>query len=252
MKQWLGVLALVTLAGCQTQPNIKQMEDENRTLQGKLDSANSEILALKAREDELEIQVTELSRVMGVLDTEKTVRVQESSELRGQVRRFVQQNVDALKEFLVQSDLLDYVGGELVQRSQVDDKSLLLVDMANPMPANGTITGVSAHFINPGTFTVQVMRPVAGDLVTIWQSGSLQAPKAGVTRVNFPVNVGVEKGDYIAYYFNAPGLVSYDTGTGDTRYQDDPLSLGEVLKAGRLKGEREKRAYSVGVYGLLN
>jgi len=88
--------------------------------------------------------------------------------------------------------------------------------------------------------------------VVIWQSDSLQAPRAGVTRVNFPVSVGVEKGDFMAYYFHAAGLVSYDTGTGNTRYQDKPVALGELVKASRLDGEREKRAYSLGVYGLLN
>ena len=252
MKRLSVLLALVLLAACQTQPNIKQMEDENRALEAELAKANRNIEALQTRESQLQAQVAELNRIMDVLDTEKTVRVQESSELRGQVRRFVQQNIDALKEFLVQSDLLDYVGGELVQRENVDNESLLLVDMANPIPADGTLTGVSAHFVNPGHFTVQVLRPVDDQLVVIWQSETLQAPKAGVTRVNFPVNVGVEQGDYVGYFFHAAGLVSYSRGTGDTRYQNTHVNLGEAIKVSRLKGDREKRAYSVGVYGLLN
>lgn len=252
MKRLSVLLALVLLAACQTQPNIQQMEEKNDALQAELEKANRNIEVLQTREGQLQAEVAELNRIMDVLDTEKTVRVQESSELRGQVRRFVQQHIDALKEFLVKSDLLDYVGGELVQRSHVDNESVLVVDMANPIPADGTLTGVSAHFINPGHFTVQVLRPVDEQLVVIWQSESLQAPKTGVTRVNFPVSVGVEQGDYVGYYFSAAGLVSYDRGTGDARYQDKPVALGELVKTSRLKGEDQKRAYSVGVYGLLN
>ncbi|MDO3386527.1 hypothetical protein QWI17_11840 [Gilvimarinus sp. SDUM040013] len=246
----LVVTALAT--GCQTQPNIQKMQDENEQLQTELDQARAKIVSLKNQEQALQSQIDELTRVMSVLDTEKTVRVQESSELRGQVRRFVQKEIDELKDFMVQSDLLDYVGGELVQRSQVDREPLLMVDMDNPMPADGTITGISAHFVKPGTFTVQVMRPVEDQVVVIWQSQVLQATEAGVSRVNLPVSVGVEQGDYIGYFFQEAGTVSFDEGTGNARYYDDPVTLGQSLKIRSLKGAKEKRAYSVGVYGLLN
>mgnify|MGYP003134446947 FL=1 len=248
----ISVLALLTLSGCQTPPDVKQVQDENLQLQTELAQARGKIDALASEQDRLQREIDELNRVKSVLDTEKTVRVQESSDLRGQVRRFVQREIDMLKEFMVQSDLLDYVGGELVQRSRVDSEPLLLVDMANQMPGSGTITGVSAHFVKPGTFNVQVLRPVDDQPVVIWQSARLQATQSGVQRVNFPVSVGVERGDLIAYQFNEAGLVSFDTGTGDTRYTDDSVALGELIKVRSLRGESDKRAYSVGVYGLLN
>lgn len=252
-KVLAGLLVATALtAGCQTQPNMQKMQDENKQLQSELDQARAKIVTLENQEQALQGEIDELKRVMSVLDTEKTVRVQESSVLRSQVRRFVQKEIDELKDFMVQSDLLDYIGGELVQRSQVDSEPWLLVDMDNPMPADGTITGVSAHFIKPGTFTVQVMRPVQDQMLVIWQSQVMQATDAGVARVNFPVSVGVEQGDYIGYYFQEAGIVSFDEGTGNTLYSDDPVSLGQSLKVRSLKGARDKRAYSVGVYGLLN
>ena len=246
------LLLALTLSACQTPPDVKQVEAQNLQLQTELAQAQNKIDALASEQARLQREIDELNRVKTVLDTEKTVRVQESSELRGQVRRFVQRQIDMLKEFMVQSDLLDYVGGELVQRSNVDTKPLLLVDMANPMPGSGTITGVSAHFVKPGTFNVQVMRPVDDQLVVIWQSARLKAVNSGVQRVNFPVSVGVEQGDVIAYQLNEAGVVSFDTGTGDTRYSDDSVALGELLNTRSLRGEQDKRAYSVGVYGLLN
>lgn len=246
------LMATLLAAGCQTQPNMKKMQDENAQLQSELDQARAKIVTLENQGQSLQSEIDELKRVMAVLDTEKTVRVQESSELRGQVRRFVQKEIDELKTFMVQSDLLDYIGGELVQRSKVDNEPLMLVDMDKPMPADGTITGVSAHFVKPGTFTVQVLRPVEDQYLVIWQSHVLQATDAGVARVNFPVNVGVEKGDYIGYYFQEAGIVSYDEGTGNTRYLHEPVTLGQSLKERSFKGARDKRAYSVGVYGLMN
>lgn len=251
--QWVAsLLAVALLAGCGAQPGVKDMQSKNARLQSELDQSRARIVTMQSKEKQLETEISSLKRVMGVLDTEKTVRTEESSNLRGEVRVFVQNHIDAFKGFLVQSDLLDYVGGELVQRSKVDSNKILLVDLAHPMPSNGTLTGVSAHFVKPGTFTVQVMRRVDNNLVTIWKSSSLQAAEAGVKRVPFPVSVGVEKGDFIAYYFNEEGVVSFDEGTGNTRYSKSPVSLGEVIKISSLKGAKDRRAYSVGVYGLLN
>ncbi|WP_020210539.1 hypothetical protein [Gilvimarinus chinensis] len=241
-----------TLAGCQTPPNIKQMQDENAQLKAELTQSKAKVVALQQQERQLQSHINELNRVMAVLDTEKTVRVQESSELRSQVRRYVQKEIDELKAFMVQSDLLDFVGGELVQRNSIDHQSMLLVDLANPMPASGTLTGVGAHFIKPGTFTVQVLRPVQEHLLVIWTSSTLTATNSGVSQVNFPISVGVEKGDVIGYVFHQPGVVSFDEGTGNTRYISDVPKLGQSIKVRSLEGSSEKRAYSVGVYGLLN
>jgi hypothetical protein len=46
--------------------------------------------------------------------------------------------------------------------------------------------------------------------------------------------------------------VSFDEGTGDTRYLTKDLKLGGTVKKSSLLGENKKRSYSIGVYGLLN
>ena len=76
--------------------------------------------------------------------------------------------------------------------------------------------------------------------------------RAGRQRLEFPVTVGVEKGDVLAYHLAQPGMVGFDTGTGDTRYLDEDIAVGTTVKPSSLEGENDKRAYSVGVFGLLN
>lgn len=254
MKLSVGTLlvATVVLGACQVQPDIKQIQDQNLQLSTDLDKARQDIAQLQAQEQKLLTDITELNRVNNVLDTEKSSRVQESSELRSQVRRFVQNQIDAYKNFMVQGGLLDYVGGELVERSKVVDKPLLLVDLMNTIPSAGTLTGVGAHFVRPGTFSVKVLRPVDNQLVVIWDSQLLEVTQAGINRINFPVSVVVEKGDVIAYHFKQGAAVSFDEGTGDTRFQEEELKLGQTTRASSLAGEKHRRAYSLGVYGLLN
>lgn len=254
MTHKLSLLILCSLlAACQTPQNLQQLQQKNQQLETELTSARSAIQRLESSEASLQAEVQELNRIMGVLGTEKSSRMQESSQLRGLMREFVQDQIDLLKEFLVKGDLLDYVGGELVSRTGTDqpEQDKVLVDLANPMPAEGVLTSVGGFFTMPGSFRVKVMRPVEGNLFVVWESKPLNVAAAGKTRINFPVNVGVEKGDLLAFYFPHQVIAALDTGTGDTRTYDGDVALGKSLAIRSLDNGKQKRAYSLGVYGLL-
>lgn len=248
-----AVLAGVSLiAACQTPPDIQQLQNENTALQAQLIDAKNAIGELEADKVVLQQDMAELNRVIDVLGEEKDSRVSESTNLRGQARHFVQQQIDVLKEFLLASDLLDYIGGELVERSQTDEESLLVVDLDNAIPRDGTLTGIGGYFQSAGSVSVKVLRPVENDLVVVWSSDPVDVDAGGVHRIKFPVSVGVEQGDYLAYFFAQGGLVSFDTGTGDWRYSDNNIAVGNSIRRSSLKGGSEKRAYALGAFGLLN
>lgn len=242
----------VLMWGCQTPPDIKQLQDKNGALQHQLGQAKETIRTLENDKQLLQQNVAELERVKGILGQEKSSRVVESTHLRGEVRRFVQSQIDTLKQFLLASNLLDYVGGELVKRSNLDTKPVLILDMYNKVPRNGAITGVGAYFQDVGTVSVKVLRPIDDKFVVVWASSPITVPGKGIQQLQFPVSVGVEQGDVLAYYLASPRMVSFDTGTGDTRYTASDIVVGGVLKPSSMSGGKEKRAYSIGVNGLLN
>ncbi len=252
LRACLVMLVALALFGCQAAPDVKKLQDKNVALEQQLSQANQDIGKLKADKKLLEQDVAELNRVVSVLGQEKSSRVTESTNLRGQVRQFVQTRIDSLKTFLLASDLLDYIGGEMVERATVDEQPVLLVDLYNKVPRNGTLTGVGAYFQATGSVSVKVLRPIAGNNVVVWASPAIAVPERGVQRLEFPVTVGVEKGDILAYHLSQVGMVGYDTGTGDTRYLDEDVAVGTSIKTSSLEGENDKRAYSVGVFGLLN
>jgi len=243
---------MVSLLGCQSPANVKDLQVDNARLQASLASAKQEIVALSGEKNKLQQDIVELNRVMGVLDIEKTSRVTESSSLRGHVRSFVQDQIDGLKDFMVMGDLLDYVGGELVARTNVNEKLVMIVDLAHPMPRDGVLTGVGGFWAKTGEIKVKVLRPVDDRLLVVWASKALRITELGRSTINFPVNVGAEKGDVMAYYLQEPSSVSYDAGTGNARYLNDDAVIGSMLRLKDLKGAKEQRAYSLGVYGLLN
>jgi hypothetical protein len=126
------------------------------------------------------------------------------------------------------------------------------VDFANPMPSSGVLTGVGGHFSRSGVFTVKVLHSVGGQHVAVWESKPVQVSQPGKQQIQFPVSVGVEKGDLIAYYFSQAPNVSFDTGTGETLYRDSDVSLGGSISKTFLSGGSERRSYSLGVYGLMD
>ncbi len=249
--QWILILAALSLTACQTPPNMQQLESEKQSLQVELKAAEQEITKLKSERDAIQSDLNEANRVIGVMGGEKSARVQESSTLRNEVRRFVQRQIDGLKSFLVRGDLLDYVGGEQVARKKYDNRPLMLVDLQNAVPRPGVLTGVGGHFAKPTQMVVKVLRPINNDLVVIWESRPIAINKAGRVNVTFPVTVGVEKGDVLGYYFPKLATATFDTGTADTRYTKENLRPGSKLKPSSLSGKNERRSYALGVYGLL-
>ena len=252
MRHSLSLLLFAALLfGCQTPPNIQQLENKNQTLQQQLNSTNQKITTLESDHKKLNTEMNEKNRLIGIMETEKTSLTKESTLLRGQLRTFVQGQIDSLKSFLLNSNLLDYIGGELIRRKKYDNKPLMLVDNKNPIPQAGVLTGLGGYFAKPTTVIVKVLRKVNDDLVVVWESKTMTISKTGIVKKNFPVNVGVEKGDIIGYNFPKLATVSFDEGTGDTRTTQENLNLGKTVKLSSLDKSKQKRAYSLGVYALL-
>lgn len=251
LQRFLLLGVSVFLLSCQTSPNIQRLEMEKAEVEAELESARQQISSLESERRILAGDNAELKRVMAILDTEKSSRTQESTQLRMQVRKFTQAQIDNLKEFLVQSDLLDYIGEEIFDRTKMGAEPGVLVDFANPIPRNGSLIGVNGYFAQPTHFFVNVLRPLNDRYVVIWQSQVVEVNKLGYQRVRFPVSVGVEKGDVIAYDFPVSIGVKYDQGTGNTLMSKRSYPLGASIEAGSLKGEEERRAYSLGVIAIL-
>ncbi|VAX10822.1 hypothetical protein MNBD_GAMMA25-2471 [hydrothermal vent metagenome] len=241
---------LFILSGCQTPISTQELESRNQSLQQQLDSAENKIKNLKSEQGKLQSALNESNRVLQIIGKEKSSRFTESTLLRSQARHFAQTQIDVYKSFLVNNNLLDYVGGELIKRKQYDNQRIMLVDLKNEIPHSGVLTGIGAYYARPTEMTVKVLRKIENKLVVVWESRVLKIKKTGLVKTRFKVTVGVEKGDVLGYYFSKAATVAFDKGTGDTRYLNRNLRPGSSISPSSLEGD-EQRAYSLGVYGLL-
>lgn len=239
------------MIACQSTPEVQALKDSNAELKAQLAGAKQQISSLSSEHHIMASDNTELKRVMSILDSEKNSRTEESLVLRAQTRRFTQSTIDQLKKFLVQSNLLDYIGEELVDRTKMDLDAMVLVDLDNPVPRSGTLVGIHGVFAQSTRFVVNILRPVDDRFVVIWQSPMLEMSNVDAQRLTFPLTVGVEKGDVIAYDFPDSVGVKYDQGTGNTVLSTKSLLLGASIERSGFKLAEEKRAYSIGVTAIL-
>jgi len=246
------ILCSTILVGCGSTSNKNDLQEVVTNLESQLSVAKTENNKLQNENSLLQFNLVKLNRVVSALDTEKTSRVKESSVLRHRVRKFVQNEITGLKSFLVEGGLLDYIGGELVQRGSTEDSPMTIVDLNNSINSSGVLTSVGAYVIKPTTVTVKVLRYIESNLVVVWESNPIQMNLIGPNRHQFVNSVSVEKNDVVAYEFSKNVGVGFSEGTADSRYSMSPLRLGDSIHVSSLLGAQKKRAYSIGVYGLLN
>jgi hypothetical protein len=234
------ILAPALSTGC---ANVQQLRKERDVLAAELSVKKDRITVLDG-------QVDMLAGVNRALTREKNARVKETTEVRREVRDFVRQQVGAIQTFSQSHKLLDYIGGELIQREHSAGKSPCRIDMKNRIAAGTQLTGGGVYLTGPSKFSFCILRPVTDGLQVVWMSRTFANSQPGLVRVTFASPIGAAKGDIIGLYSDAALQVPYDVGTGDTRTVMQKPKVGLAVRRSALKGD-ENRAYSFGVVGFL-
>jgi hypothetical protein len=237
----------VLLTGC---ASTQQLKHERDVLAAELSVERDRVAQLKEEKRNLEERVASLEGIGNVLQKEKARRVEDAIGVRREVRGFVKAQVDALSAFSQRAQLLDYLGGEIIERSMTDGQNVLLVDDRNIIPAPAT--GLGGRFLSKGRMPCHfcVLRGQDQTLAVVWMSGLFNAPGAGVHDVDFKIPVGVEKGDRIGLLAPAECLVPFDEGTGKTIVFPGPVRPGQRIDSSKT-GKPSTRTYSFGIIGFL-
>ncbi len=235
-----GLLVLGLLAGCAPQ-NIQILQQENQDLKARLRTA-------KTRNQELQHQVEECRALSETLAKEKKAKEEDITSLREITRAFLKSQFDALTAFSRHDELMDYVGGELIERARKDGKNLTVVNLA-PLGRNCVVYCVKGLF-DPGTkVKLKLFRPTDQGLLCIWESPVLVAAASGVQKLDLDTPLNALKGDVIGFYFPDKPGTPYDLATGSFRVFTGEIKLGKPLPAA---GQADHRNYSIGISGLLD
>lgn len=220
-------------------------------LQQRIQMLEGQLAVEKAEKEDLQTQLQTLREITHTLEKEKGVRVEETAAVRSQIRSFVQLQVETLRDFSQNTELMDYVGAEILSRSKTGGNNLLLVDLQNSFKENTTVISGRLYGKSDTKAVFCLLRPQGDTLDVIWMSKVFNIPTEGVFKVSFDTPVTAKMNDIIGLY--CPGVVGipYDIGTGDTRSIQGPVDTGMKIRIDSLDG-KQKRAYSFGINGFFN
>jgi len=229
------ILVATALCGC-TSSRVSQLRQEIKDADSRREAAERDLAGQK------EIEQT--------LRREKQALTEDGAVVRREARSFVKAQMQVLRDFSENKAILDYVGGELIPREHGGGKTLLLVDLQNPLPSTGILLGGKLLANDKTDVSFCILRPQGKNLVVVWMSELTAIPKTGISVVTFNTPVTAEKGDLIGLYSPADVQVPFSRGTGDTRTLEGPIKVGQVVPVEALNQDGS-RMYSFGVAGFL-
>jgi hypothetical protein len=252
----LGV-AVVALfnAGCASMSqDAQQMADENKGLRQELQANERTIQGLNREKDRLTEDLAYSTHRNDILEKEKTARIDEASQTRKGVREFTDQVMNSLQTYFQKAEVVDYIGGELIARDNVDTtKNMLLVDLGNPLRADGTVIGARAYLTGPSRLQFCLLRADESNskftIVSI--TPPIIAADSGSQSWSFEVPMAGQKGDLIGVYMPDDVSIPYDDAdTGHVVWAPGPAKLNSAVTV-KVGSARNKRAYSFGVVGYF-
>ena len=260
MKPLLALLVLPALfcSGCYTTDQaMLQLKQKNRDLIQQVAERESTIKLLKNDKEFLQNELAYYTKRATVLDKEKKARMEASTGLRQGIREFTDNVMNSLRNYYQKTELVDYIGSELIARTVLgDNNNTLLIDLDHPLEADGTLIGGSAYIAAaPARLVFCLLRPVAGkpgQYQVVRMSDPQASDRRGMQAWTFQVPLAGKQGDLIGVFFPELVAVPYDDAdTGNAALVPGPIQAGDVVKV-REPEKRNKRAYSFGMTGFLN
>lgn len=244
------------LGGCASvDQQLMALQQENAGLKQDIQAKVAQLEVLSAEKARLTSELDYCNRRASVLSKEKSARQDESTVLRKGIREFAEAMQKTLQTYFQRTEIVDYIGSELIERANVDaeQKTILLADLSNPVPAGGTLIGGRAWVKSPTRLNFCLLRlnPENGKYTIVTMTPEISAAQAGLQTWVFDIPMAARKGDLIGVYFPDAVSIPYDAvDTGQVVAIPGEAKIGASVSVG--VGESgNKRSYSFGVVGYL-
>lgn len=255
MPTMIALLGALLLAGCATtNEQLIALQTENAGLKQDVQAKDSRIQELTADKTKLTTELDYCTKRADVLVKEKSARLGEASELRKGIREFTEQMQKSLQTYFQRTEIVDYLGSELIARASADpQKTVLLVDLNNPVPENGTVIGGRAWLTGPARLSYCLLRHEQnGKYTAVAVTPEITASQTGLQNWVFDLPISAHKGDLIGIYLADNVTIPYDdVDTGQVVAIPGEIKPGASV-AITPGDSRNKRTYSFGVVGYFD
>ena len=268
--RWIFLLMTATLTATGCAANCQNIQMELNTCQTTLADQDFIIKkqesALRQKDQKIAEQqetiqnmgtdIAELNRQLNIITTEKGRNDARIRNIAASVREFIKKQMQENRNFLTDIALEDFIGNELIDRANSGDESMIIINVAHPVPSGGQINGIGGYFNGSADILVKLLRPVGNDYLVVYNKPvRVEAETPGEQYLDFDSPFIVKKGDILAYYFPGPVNVPYDVNIGINTYakmRSDKYGHGDRVAADNIWGsETVNRKYSLNYYGVF-
>jgi hypothetical protein len=236
----LSLMLILLLSGCVSQ-DVRHLQQENELLK-------SQISRAETKNRQLQNDLKECHALTATLSKEKKAQKTNITSLRGKTREFLKGLHGMFSRFSKNDELMDYTGGELIERAHMEGRDLTIVDFGNPLRGDAVIYMVKGLFSKRTKMKLKLLRRTEDGLLCIWESPLLTVKEKGMKSLDLTPPLNALRGDYLGFYFPEDVGVPYDQKTGDYAVYDGEVKMGEYLPG---YAEAKGRNYSMGVAGIL-
>ncbi len=221
---------------------------DNNTLKKENSLLKTQLNETRAENTRLGDNLDKCSKISDTLSKEKTSKDASMSSLRAKTRVFLRNEYDVLNRFSKNDELMDYIGGEQIERKGLKGSNQTLVDM-RPLSANAVIYVIKGDFMSQTKIIPKLFRETDSGLICVWEGTLLIVESVGLTSLELSTPLNAMKGDFIGLYFPDDVTVPFDDETGSFSVYSRNIKMGSPLPTTPIF---MKRSYSIGVSGLLD
>ena len=228
---------LFSLTGCADPEGLRNQIKE-------LNNEISEMLVIK---EELTSKLNSCNKLTSDLTQEKEERHKNLTSLKAKTRRFIKEEYNFLGAFSKSEELMDYKGGELIERTERGGSDLTILNMT-PLPLNSVIYSIDGFFYQETTFSPQLFRLIEEEWICVWQGPYIHVQAPGLITFPLETPLNAVKGDIFGFYFPDDVAVSFSERTGTHTTFSGKVDMGEEAPS-RFKATN--RSYSIGISGFI-
>lgn len=234
------LLCLVALfvSGCA--PEVQQLRQQLRQLEERVADQEMENARLKS-------ELAEYQELSATLEDEKDAKNIKLMAIKSKTRMFIKEGFDSLNHFSKNRELMDYIGGELIERKKKEGENIAILYM-EPLPSDSVISIVQGLFDTGTQVAPLLFREKEGELICIWQGKLIEVLSPGESVLELDTPLHAAAGDRFGFYFPGKAGIPFNSKTGNYSIIYGKVELGERVSGKLSAGNRN---YSIGVAGFL-
>ncbi|MGA1847224.1 hypothetical protein [Deferribacter abyssi] len=183
-----------------------------------------------------------------LLSEEKKFSYLELTKLRNELRDFLRNQLISIDKLSNKTILMDYTGGEIIERSKFDKSAKLIVFKSKMFKDGDEIRGIKGYFVKNGKIQLKIFKRLDKDIYVCVGNSEVFSVNKGKHYLELKSKLLLDDNTIIGFYFPEGINVFYSKNAENFCIVHSDILLGDKLKLSNDKCY----TFSLGVMGYFN